>query len=98
MYRCQVTGATSTAPVMRGAVPVECSANPSSCVSGPKTPMYLYQADGNNMAHVDTPPNYKNNYGFNDGAQNDIFAVAATPAPTTYQFNPYATPSSSISG
>jgi uncharacterized membrane protein YoaK (UPF0700 family) len=34
---------------------------------------------------------YNAAWGFAEGAQNDIFArVAGTPAPTTYQNNPYA--------
>lgn len=37
------------------------------------------------------PPTYSDEWGFFDGAQNDIFAPAATPAPTTYLVNPYAT-------
>lgn len=47
---------------------------------------------GNNIAHLNTPPNYKSTWGFNDGAQNDIFVAATKPAPTTYIVNPYATP------
>jgi hypothetical protein len=40
---------------------------------------------------VSAPPTYSDDYGFSDGAQNDIFAPAASPAPTTYLVNPYAT-------
>jgi hypothetical protein len=47
-------------------------------------------SSGNNMI-VSNPPTYSDDYGFFDGAQNDIFAPAATPAPTTYLVNPYAT-------
>ncbi|GFZ47836.1 hypothetical protein JCM24511_05583 [Saitozyma sp. JCM 24511] len=93
LYRCQVTGATdATKTVQRGSVPVDCTNSSSSCITGPKTPMYIYQADGNNIAHLNTPPNYKSTWGFNDGAQNDIFVAATKPAPTTYIVNPYATP------
>ncbi|OCF37563.1 hypothetical protein I316_00689 [Kwoniella heveanensis BCC8398] len=82
LYRCTVTGATGTKKVQRGAVPVDCTLSPSSCVKGPKTPMYLYQADGNNLPHLDTPPLYRSEWGFTDGAQNDIFTAASTPAPS----------------
>ncbi|OCF78392.1 hypothetical protein I204_00332 [Kwoniella mangroviensis CBS 8886] len=80
-YRCQVTGQTNSAnTVQRGAVPNKCDNNPSKCVKGPKTPMYLWQADGNNLPNLDTPPNYRDNWGFADGAQNDIFQVSSNPA------------------
>ncbi|WVQ97816.1 hypothetical protein IAU59_004931 [Kwoniella sp. CBS 9459] len=82
LYRCQVTGATGTQKVQRGAVPVDCDLNPGSCVKGPKTPMYIYQADGNNLPHLDNPPLYRAQWGFADGAQNDIFDAASRPAPT----------------
>nr|XP_018260028.1 uncharacterized protein I303_08100 [Kwoniella dejecticola CBS 10117]OBR82186.1 hypothetical protein I303_08100 [Kwoniella dejecticola CBS 10117] len=81
VYRCQVTGSTDSAnTVQKGAVPNKCDGNPAGCVKGPKTPMYLWQADGNNLPNLDTPPNYRDNWGFADGAQNDIFTPAATPA------------------
>lgn len=80
LYRCTVTGKTdSTKKVQRGAIPVDCTGNPNACVKGPKTPMYLYQASGNNMPNLDVPPNYNTDWGFANGAQNDIFSPAATP-------------------
>jgi hypothetical protein len=51
------------------------------------------QADGfsgNNLPHLDVPPMYNNAWGFQEGAQNDIFQAASTPAPSTGIFNPYA--------
>lgn len=46
LYRCQVTGATdATKTVQRGSVPVDCTNSSSSCITGPKTPMYIYQAE-----------------------------------------------------
>ncbi|WRT68284.1 uncharacterized protein IL334_005260 [Kwoniella shivajii] len=84
MYRCQVTGNTNSANVVqKGAIPNKCDGNPSACVKGPKVPMYLWQADGNNLPDLDTPPNYKDNWGYADGAQNDVFKPAATPASST---------------
>ncbi|WWC92056.1 uncharacterized protein L201_007010 [Kwoniella dendrophila CBS 6074] len=90
VYRCQVTGATNSKnKVQQGAVPNKCDNNPSACVKGPKVPMYLWQADGNNLPNLDTPPNYRDNWGFADGAQNDIFQVSTNPASS---FNPTALP------
>ncbi|WWD04019.1 hypothetical protein V865_002082 [Kwoniella europaea PYCC6329] len=84
IYRCTVTGSTNSAnKVQRGAIPNKCDGNPSNCVKGPKTPMYLWQADGNNLPNLDDPPLYRDNWGFADGAQNDIFTPAATPATTS---------------
>ncbi|WVF70056.1 hypothetical protein IAT40_004843 [Kwoniella sp. CBS 6097] len=92
LYRCQVTGATGNQVVQKGAVPMECSDNPGACVKGPKVPMYLYQADGNNLPHLDDPPLYRASWGFADGAQNDIFSPASNPAPTgTGGYAPTAT-------
>lgn len=52
-FRCQVTGSTNAAnKVQRGAVPIDCTGNPTACVKGPKTPMVCtplrkyYLADG----------------------------------------------------
>lgn len=85
LLRCQVTGATDAGNVIpRGAVPTPCDGDVAAgggeltnCTTGPKAPMYLWQADGNNMA-VPTPaprgwkaPSYNWRYGFSDGAQQD---------------------------
>lgn len=92
LYRCQVTGNTNSANVVqRGQVPQECGSNSANCIKGPKTPMYIYQAEGNNIARRQPPPIYQSNWGFEDGAQNDIFAAGSTPAPTTYIPDAYAT-------
>ena len=53
--------------------------------------MYIYQASGNNIARQLPPPLYRANWGFSNGAQNDIFAAGSAPAPTTYLDNAYAT-------
>ncbi|RSH91054.1 hypothetical protein EHS25_010230 [Saitozyma podzolica] len=75
MYRCNVSGATNDASVVgTGKVPTFCEDAPSNCTSGPKTPMYIYQAEGNNIEDVgQLPPTYNARYGFADGPQNDIF-------------------------
>ncbi|KAI9638433.1 uncharacterized protein MKK02DRAFT_22658, partial [Dioszegia hungarica] len=100
LYRCTVSGASASAGVVqRGQVPKDCTGNPSACLKGAKTPMYLYQADGNNLPHLDVPPMYTDSWGFYQGAQNDIFAASntSTPAPTTYIQNPYASSTSNSS-
>ncbi|KAK4687237.1 hypothetical protein P7C73_g2884, partial [Tremellales sp. Uapishka_1] len=99
LYRCEVTGETNSKNVVqRGAVPVDCTGSSSTCVRGPKTPMYLYQLDGNNLPHLDVPPSYNDNWGFSDGPQTDIFIPASTPAPKTYLANAYATPTGTVTG
>jgi len=90
IYRCTVTGATSKGIVQRGAVPVDCTGDSSKCVAGPKTPMYTYQADGNNIPHLAVPPRYNVEWGWRDGAQNDIFNATRTPASNNYISNPWA--------
>jgi uncharacterized protein YbdZ (MbtH family) len=88
LYRCTVTGNTdSSKTVQKGVVPRDCTGKPGSCVKGPKTPMYLYQASGNNLPSLAVPPNYNDNWGFANGAQNDIFTAATNangnaPTPT----------------
>jgi hypothetical protein len=49
-------------------------------------------SSGNNLPHLDIPPSYTNDWGFTDGAQNNVFVAAATPAPVTGITNPRATP------
>ena len=53
--------------------------------------MYIYQASGNNIARRSPPPIYRANWGFQDGAQTDIFTAGSASAPTTYVDNAYAT-------
>ncbi|KAJ3019167.1 hypothetical protein NUW54_g155 [Trametes sanguinea] len=82
-FKCKVTGDVGTQPLGKPAVPRRCGADPDhgkpdatpgNCTIGAKTPMYWYQREGNNMFE-DTydAPYYNKLYGFNDGAQNDIF-------------------------
>ncbi|PRP73336.1 hypothetical protein PROFUN_16847, partial [Planoprotostelium fungivorum] len=50
--------------------------NGQPCVKGPKVPMYWMQKEGNNMPEIgntQSAPIYNSNYGFQEGAQNDIF-------------------------
>ncbi|KAI0046343.1 hypothetical protein FA95DRAFT_1560219 [Auriscalpium vulgare] len=90
-FQCNMQGANSTVPVARGQVPKRCGADPannvpahpSNCTEGAKTPMYWYQAEGNNMFEgTYTPPVYNDLYNFRDGAQNDIFSNSTAAPPT----------------
>lgn len=79
LYRCNVTGRTSTQYVVgQGQVPKICENSASSCVKGPKTPMYIYQGEGNNMPEIGDPPTYNSRYGFSDGAQTDALVGAGS--------------------
>lgn len=54
---------------------------------------------GNNVARPQAPanpPSYSNDWGFFNGAQNDIFVKAATPAGDAAIVNPYATGTSKL--
>ncbi|ORY25660.1 hypothetical protein BCR39DRAFT_543695 [Naematelia encephala] len=78
LYRCNVTGETDSSVSLAlgaGTVPVYCGNDTSSCVTGPKTPMYAWMAEGSNMP--DSPiPRYSAGFGFSDGAQTDVLSVA----------------------
>jgi len=90
-FQCNFQGATGTVPVAQGKVPRRCGADPkngkpnavpSNCTVGAKTPMYWFQAEGNNMFEDPmTPPLYNDLYGFSNGAQLDIFGTSGQPAP-----------------
>ncbi|KAG8749125.1 hypothetical protein FRC12_013563, partial [Ceratobasidium sp. 428] len=73
-FQCRITGATSTTPIPKGKVPVDCTKDRSLCVKGPKVPIYWDQAGGNNMFNdIYHPPMYLDSFGFPDGAQNDLW-------------------------
>ncbi|KAN0138966.1 hypothetical protein V8E53_003354 [Lactarius tabidus] len=92
-FQCNMKGANSTDPLPPPQLPRRCGqdpiwgtpADPSNCTHGPKSPMYWYQAEGNNMFE-DTyhAPVYNPLYGFNDGAQIDIFWPNGDPSNQTY--------------
>ncbi|KAF8269563.1 hypothetical protein EI94DRAFT_1799124 [Lactarius quietus] len=81
-FQCNMTGATSTAPLPPAQIARRCGedtewgvpADPANCTYGPKQPLYWYQAERNNMCE-DTyhTPLYNSLYNFQDGAQLDIF-------------------------
>ncbi|PPR05141.1 hypothetical protein CVT26_012227 [Gymnopilus dilepis] len=80
-FRCQVTGSTSTTPLATPKPPVWCEGNPGGCTKGAKQMLYWNQASGNNiqvsgydLSGQPKSPAYNSKCGFDDGAQNDIFA------------------------
>lgn len=52
---------------------------------------------GNNLPALDVPPTYTADWGFADGAQNDIFTKSSDPAGDAGFINPYATGTKSFS-
>ncbi|EMD34047.1 hypothetical protein CERSUDRAFT_67654 [Gelatoporia subvermispora B] len=102
-FQCQVTGATGTTPIGTPMTARRCGADPDNgrpdptpgnCTIGPKNPLYWYQQEGNNMFEgTYSPPFYNALYGWDDGAQNDIFqdAYISSLGPAA----PASTPSSS---
>lgn len=73
-YRCNVTGATGTAPLAKAQPPVYCGDDSSKCVKGAKQMIAWNQLTGNNIqTGPGQSPAYGANCGWSDGAQNDIF-------------------------
>lgn len=89
-FDCAVTNATSSVPIPPPQVPRYCPVDKTNCTVGAKQPFYWLQNEGNNMFNgVFDPPTYNDNYGFKQGAQNDLWdslqapaASSATPAPS----------------
>ncbi|EJD40358.1 hypothetical protein AURDEDRAFT_91054 [Auricularia subglabra TFB-10046 SS5] len=90
-YRCQVTGAKSTAKAVGvPKAPVWCESSQAACVKGPKQLLSVFQAAGNNIVLPGgvqkdgqwPSPGYNTKVGFNPGAQTDIFASATAAAVT----------------
>lgn len=89
-YKCTVTGATSTTPLGTPKPPVWCEDDQSNCVQGPKQIMIWNQLEDNNIevdgfdlsGHPKSPA-YNSKCGFQDGAQDDIFATSPTSSATT---------------
>ncbi|KAF9647898.1 hypothetical protein BDM02DRAFT_3097345 [Thelephora ganbajun] len=80
-FRCKVTGSTSNNPIVTPQVPKRycthpsrCTGDLSKCNQGAQQPLYWFQAEGNNMFNGQyDPPYYLDEWGFTDGAQNNIF-------------------------
>ncbi|KAI6101922.1 hypothetical protein F5141DRAFT_1218128 [Pisolithus sp. B1] len=84
-FKCMVTNATSTTPVGTPQAPVWCESDQSQCVQGPKQIMIWNQLEGNNievsgndLSGMPKSPAYNSKCGFQDGAQNDIFATSTS--------------------
>jgi len=73
-FKCRVTGSNSNRRLATAQAPRYCANNPNDCVRGAKQMLITRQAEGNN---VQVPQNdsvaYTSAWGFQPGAQNDIF-------------------------
>jgi len=75
-FRCGVEGGSKTSRIATPKSPVLCdSGSGSSCVQGAKYPMYWANSDSNIDfdGQYEHKPAYNMRWGFQDGAQNDIF-------------------------
>ncbi|KAG9098080.1 hypothetical protein FRC06_006834 [Ceratobasidium sp. 370] len=78
-FDCSVTNATSTTPIPPPQVPRYCPIDKTNCTVGAKQPFYWLQNEGNNMFNdFYDPPTYTNDYGFKDGAQDDLWDSTLT--------------------
>lgn len=97
-YKCNVTGATSTAPVAPAQVPVYCGDDASNCVQGAKQMLVWHQAAGNNVSPPSgVSPGYNAGMGWAPGAQDDIFISAPTSSSTSTTSATLSTSASSSS-
>ncbi|KAG8713073.1 hypothetical protein FRC08_013732 [Ceratobasidium sp. 394] len=83
-FDCSVTNATSTTPIPPPQVPRYCPVDRTNCTVGAKQPFYWLQNEGNNIFNDSfDPPTYSNDYGFKDGAQDDLWdTVQASSSPS----------------
>ncbi|BGP49633.1 hypothetical protein JCM10450v2_005534 [Rhodotorula kratochvilovae] len=77
-FLCKIDGATSTAKWDDPQNAVWCAEDPSKCVTGARRPMYAYNNPNNVPEWDSTNPNakrpgYNSDWGWKDGAQDDIF-------------------------
>lgn len=73
-FKCQVSGATSTAPLAKARQPAQCEDDTSTCVAGAKQMIVWNQLTGNNVFPKNgQTPAYNARNGFKPGAQDDIF-------------------------
>jgi hypothetical protein len=102
-FDCNVTGGSASAKIGTPKKSVFCKGNPGNCVKGPKLPQYW-----GNQAPPQSPnvmiqlsnnqkPEYNENWGFSNGAQNDITTGGAAGS-TGGQTNTGSTPDESGSG
>lgn len=75
-YRCNVTGETGTVPVPKPVVARKCPFDKNNCTMGAKQPHYWLMGErNNNHQHEYDPPYYNDEYGFENGAQNDLWDI-----------------------
>lgn len=84
-YRCNVTnGDPNGRPLPAPQPAVKCMGNKDNCTRGAKQLHFWQQAEGNNNQQpFDDPPYYNTDYGFADGAQNDIWDTLGPRSLTT---------------
>ncbi|KAF8606538.1 hypothetical protein BDV93DRAFT_520823 [Ceratobasidium sp. AG-I] len=99
-FDCNVTGATASVPIPPPQVPRACPVDKTNCTVGAKQPFYWLQKEGNNIFNDSfDPPSYNDNYGFKQGAQNDMWdslqaPPASSAAPTPSATSPISSTSS----
>src|ERR1700712_5350451 len=77
-FKCNVTGATSTATIAPAQPPTYCEGDASKCVKGAKQMIAWHQSEGNNVVPPNgVTPSYHAAWGFLPGAQKDIFVAGA---------------------
>ncbi|CAE6384342.1 unnamed protein product [Rhizoctonia solani] len=77
-FDCAVANATSALPIPPAQVPRYCPVDKGNCTVGAKQPFYWLQKEGNNIFNDSLdPPTYTEDYGFKQGAQNDMWDSAA---------------------
>ncbi|KAG2139623.1 uncharacterized protein EDB93DRAFT_699735 [Suillus bovinus] len=101
-FKCMVTNPTSTTPLATPKPPVWCEEDQSKCTQGAKQILIWNQAEGNNivvngadLSGSPKSPAYNSKCGFQDGAQNDIFATSSGAMPAAIASAPSSVASSS---
>ncbi|CAE6424438.1 unnamed protein product [Rhizoctonia solani] len=84
-FDCAVTNATSAVAIPPPQVPRYCPVDKANCTVGAKQPFYWLQKEGNNIFNDSfDPPTYTDDYGFKQGAQNDLWdSLAGTTSITS---------------
>ncbi|GAA6016275.1 hypothetical protein JCM10207_000454 [Rhodosporidiobolus poonsookiae] len=85
-FLCKITDATSAARWSEPQDAIWCGDDPSKCVKGARRPMYAYNTPNNIPFWDENDPNakrpgYNSNCGWDDGAQDDIFAGGSPGGP-----------------
>ncbi|BGP20013.1 hypothetical protein JCM10213v2_008148 [Rhodosporidiobolus nylandii] len=79
-FQCNVTGSpVDAAPIAALSNPTFCGDDPGNCTAGAKRPLFVYNTPSNvgeEQWDNNNRPGYHASWGFQDGAQNDIFELA----------------------